>query len=417
MSIQESLRSGAWTRPRVLWVGLFAVLALRLGVTMLLMALFPERAAVSGTDAAYAYLPAATNLVAGHGLVQKPGWPLLTRYPPGYPVYLAGLLVTAHVSGVSFGVLRLLVDSVGLGLLTGVGLFLLWRQLQFPAGAAALAAAAFLLYPPCVWILGVLDTAPLFTVLLVWSCVLWGRARQSAPGWPAVAGAGALFGAALLVRPTLLLLPLLAVPWLAWRSRSWRTVTAFVAPLGLVIAPWIIVASLHTHSLVPLSSGGPVSIWDGLRCLRGNAVADTFRQQRQVQSSLADIGSLLVQQCQERPLATLSLLARKVARAWYGTEAGGQFEWALLALNLPVAVLGFLGWRACRRRSDSGLTAVSPLADEWLVLFLYFWGMTFLVLSILRYMVPVMWLPVGLAVWFACGSRRTGVANGAGQPL
>ncbi len=417
MSIQRSLQSGAWTRPRILWVGLLAVLALRLSATIVLTTLFPQRFAVSGTDVAVAYLPAAANIVAGHGLVRAPGWPLLVNYPPGYSLYLAGILWTAQRVGVPFDVLRLLVDTFGLGVLTGVGLFLFWRQLRFPAGIAALATAAFLLYPPYLWLSGVPDTVPLFTLFLVWSCVFWGRAAQSAYAWPATAGAGALFGAALLVRPILLLLPLVAVPWLAWRSRSWRTVAAFLAPLGLVIAPWIIIASLLTHTLVPLSSGGPGSIWDGLRNLRGNVVADTFREHQELQSSLPGIRKLLIQQSREHPLATLSLLARKAARGWYGTEAGGTLEWGLLGLNLPVAVLGFLGWRACRRRSGPGLTEVSPLAVEWLGLFLYFWGMTFLVLSILRYMVPVMWLPVGLAVWFACGSRRTGVANGAGQPL
>jgi len=86
----------------------------------------------------------------------------------------------------------------------------------------------------------------------------------------------------------------------------------------------------------------------------------------------------------EEPLAVLKLYLIKVARSWYGTDSGSM-ESASLIVQLFYGVLvllaSFLVWRT-RIVSAGGL-----LLFVWSFVF-YFWAMTTLVLSILRYMAP-----------------------------
>jgi hypothetical protein len=82
----------------------------------------------------------------------------------------------------------------------------------------------------------------------------------------------------------------------------------------------------------------------------------------------------------------------KAARSWYGTDAMTH-ELPIAAIQIIYLLFIVLGVRIAWRRFPKNRLIVCAL----LGVALYFWGMTVLVLSILRYMVPAM----GLLLIFA----------------
>lgn len=379
-------------KKRLLAVG--AILAVRLALVAALAALMQERLAVSGTDVRTAYLPAAKALVAGDGLTLPPDGHLLTRYPPGYSLYLAATLWVAEVWGTGYAVVRFAVDNVLVAGLTLILLCRLWEGLGLSLHLALAATALFALHPAYLWGTLIPDTLTPFTGVLVGTVLCWvqGVAADRHRGLPLFFLAGCGLGLLCLLRPTPMFLPLLAAAALLARRRHLASAAVLIAGSLLITGPWVLYASVRSGEFVPLSTGGPPSVWDGLRALRGNRVADAFREHPEVQTQLPAIGGLLWQELREHPGAGAALLARKTVRSLYGTDAGGRAEWGLLAVNGLLLALGGCGWLHLRRRAPPALRYDLPL------LFLYFWGTTVAVLSICRYMTPVLWLPAGLAV-------------------
>ena len=78
----------------------------------------------------------------------------------------------------------------------------------------------------------------------------------------------------------------------------------------------------------------------------------------------------------------LTLGIVKMARSWYATDLT-KHELLGVFIQLPYVLAGAAGLVL-------GLRKKNPLAVLALILILYFWGMTIISLSILRYMVPAM---------------------------
>jgi predicted membrane protein len=103
--------------------------------------------------------------------------------------------------------------------------------------------------------------------------------------------------------------------------------------------------------------------------------------------SLGGIITIVYEQLEKRPLVTLKLFAAKAMRSWYGTDSR-RFESEILLLQVPYLVLLLWGTRqAWRLGGIPKRLAVSV----WLIVF-YFWAMTILVVSIVRYMTPAIGL-------------------------
>jgi hypothetical protein len=108
------------------------------------------------------------------------------------------------------------------------------------------------------------------------------------------------------------------------------------------------------------------------------------------------VASYLIDQMKQQPLTMLKLIGIKLARSWYGTESGKLENWILpiqLVYLLFVLYGAWIGWK------HGGEYRKYVLFVAMLVG--YFWFMTFVALSILRYMVPAMSLcltliPLGL---------------------
>jgi 4-amino-4-deoxy-L-arabinose transferase-like glycosyltransferase len=151
---------------------------------------------------------------------------------------------------------------VGVALIAVV--FVLVRMLAGP-WPAVVAAAGVALYPPLVVITGDMVSEPLgaLTLALVVLALVW---AWRAPSPWRFAFAGALTGAAILVRADLLVLPavLAVVVGLSLRRAGARPALlaagAYLLAAVLALAPWSIYATSRRHQLTPITS----SSWSAL---------------------------------------------------------------------------------------------------------------------------------------------------------
>jgi hypothetical protein len=361
------------------------------------------------TDYQAFYRPVARNLLAGRGLVTEKGEPAV-RYPPGYPLILAGLFWLSDRTGIGE---RYWVQGFTL-LAMGLSCVFLYEIARRVVGERAgfLTGLLWAIYPLNLWIAKMPDsTIPFLLVfygaLLAFMRILWGDWPKP---WVSLA-MGLLIGYASLVRPIGILTGVLLASLILimrWKDRSRHHVLLTITLLLLgnlaVVTPWEIWAYRHTAQWIPLSTGGLPSVRDGITCFtitKGyrrpldvpaamQAVVNEAitRWQEGKLDTLGELVAFLGDQLHRNPLGVLELLWTKVHRAWYGTDAQHREEWIILFIQSVYLLLslwgGWMLWRHGRNQR------------EWLILVtsvvLYFWGMTVLVLSIVRYMIPVMGL-------------------------
>ena len=387
------------------------VLGVALGVQALFLGILPaEHRRLESTDFLSFYEPVARNIAAGEAWVAPDGTPAV-RYPPGYPVFLA----------LVFSVDRLLPGDeafwlLAAGLLVG-GLgaaahHVLCRRLIGPRGALV-ASALWLSYGPWLWLVKQPNSETVFLLPFFAAVAVFAGLRVEGPGaWRGAAAVGLGLGLATLLRPVTLLLPFgLAALWIcglvggaARTARRLRMTAVLLGVYVSVVAPWEIWAHAQVGWWIPVSTGGRLSLLDGLTVAadsdgpRPEVPADVARLMEAVQSNRPLIGGpvdaarFLV--AHAAPLTLAKLLWLKSSRAWYATESL-RFETALARLQAVYLLAAVIGLVALYRAGPEYRAAF------WLVLSItaYFWAMTVLVLSILRYMVPAMGLLVAAAAF------------------
>jgi 4-amino-4-deoxy-L-arabinose transferase-like glycosyltransferase len=209
------------------------------------------------------YLAIARGLTTGHGFSPDPamlaGQPEPFGRAPGYPLFLAltgaGAVVPSAVP-VSVKIAQAVLGAVGVVL---VGL-IATRLAGSRAGLAAALIAAC--YPPLVWI-----SAYAYSEAIAWPiglAVVWVFDRRAADrsGVSSVLAAGALTGAAILIRPGMIIFLALAALWLMIRRAPSRAL-AFAVAAVFVVAPWTIRNYLHEGRFVAVASEGGVTFWTG----------------------------------------------------------------------------------------------------------------------------------------------------------
>ncbi len=377
-----------------------AVFGAATSAVFVVRAVLPTRAA-SGKSGDYTtfYEPVARSLLEGRGFVLANGRPAL-RYPPGYPVIVAGTLGFADAVKIperqAIGVLSAL--SVGLGALFVFDL----SARVWPGGRALVAPALVATYPLLLWLCRQSSVELPFLALLSACLLTFWMTLGAERGLGLAFLSGALIGLAMLVRPIAigmgLLLAILAWAW-AKGGRGVRGTLAGMILLGnaLTILPWELWAFTQTGRIIPLSSGGVVSVRDGLAFA---GARKTWRERHAIPPdvadltadievdyqnlrSLGDIVALLRREAAERPEAVVKLMVWKAVRPLYATESRRR-EGALALLQVPYLVL--LAWSYHKARRQG--TGPARLASLLLGCFILFWLMAFLALSIVRYMVP-----------------------------
>jgi len=118
-------------------------------------------------------------------------------------------------------------------------------------------------YPELVWFAAHFWAETLFTVLLWWA--IERLVASDAAGSPAAAaGAGLLWGLAVLTRETVLYFLPLAALWLAWRRPGGlKRAALFVGVSLLVVLPWTVRNRVVFDAFVPVSTAGALNLWQG----------------------------------------------------------------------------------------------------------------------------------------------------------
>jgi 4-amino-4-deoxy-L-arabinose transferase-like glycosyltransferase len=310
--------------------------------------------------------------------------------------------------------------------------------------AAVVAAALVGFYPPLILATGEQLSEPLgaFFVTAGFAAL---ALRQRFRG--ALVVAGALWGLAILTRADLLLAPFLiaavAAGWLAFRQRRPRRAAGFALKFAgvtaVVLAPWVLYASLTAGKLVPVTSGSPSALFVGTylpgdgttfgmkRALGVEAkrMHPELRDKRDLQLSARSVLDVVaarhpdlprneaIQREARRnltryglgePLAFGGMMATKSVRMWSRYARGGARHTStpirVLHVVLVVAALAGLLAGAWRRR-DPVLLAV-------LLVILYSTALHSVVVSQARYNLPLMpaLLAAGVAGWFLAVRRR-----------
>jgi hypothetical protein len=186
-------------------------------------------------DAIYTVLAKALATGEGYRLINLPGSPHATHYPPGYPLVLAGLwrIWPSFPDNI---VLFKFANAVFLGL-ASLGVYALARRrLAWPPLAAAALALAGTLSIVVLLVTGVILSEPLFMALLFPALLLTESAVERPRAGRALR-AGFLVGAVSLVR-TIGGVALPAALLALLVRRRVRDGAAFAVGAGLLLCPW-----------------------------------------------------------------------------------------------------------------------------------------------------------------------------------
>jgi len=167
----------------------------------------------------------------------------------------------------------------------------------------------------------------------------------------------------------------------------------------LAIAPWEVWARGACGHWIPISTNGPASMFDGL----------TFSALRQpldlplpagvrsvIQDYVANVRGLLTTgrliqftaaEAIHHPVAMAELTAIKAARCWYATDSR-RLENGIAMLQAFYLLFSLWGFMVVRKNKGPQ----SSFAFLVILFTGYFWAMSMIALSIVRYMLPVMGL-------------------------
>jgi hypothetical protein len=395
--VKDPLTSRSNARRAAISVFAIAVLVEIVFLALLPNAFRPNEA----SDYDVFYRPVAQNIVEHKGLTINGEF--AARFPPGFPAYLAAQFYLADRLGVSRNSL-ILTTNVLAGALSAV-LLLLVARLIFPPKIALISALLWATYPFDLWLIKQPNSEVPFVLTLYLSIWFFVRVLKMG-GLSQTAFVGLLLALVGLIRPIAGLAPLVMSLIVMLKremtfTRRLGIVGVLLGTFGIAISPWMVELHSHTGHFALLSTGGPPSIADGLTfaakpsgsSAAGPAPSDVVALANRIQSiqqspqSLSDIVTVMAAQLRNDPVPVVELFLLKMARSWYGTDAlryerviGATqcfyFFWILPGI--------WLAWKAfpCQRLE----------LCLFLLLVLYFWGMTVVALSILRYMVPVMGL-------------------------
>lgn len=385
-------------------IALLIAIALFIGVIGHLVV--PSDIRADNSDYRTFYKPVAESILAGKGTTLQDQ--AAVRYPPGFPLLIAGALGVTRMVSISdtYG-------ETGLSLLAfAVSSVLLFVIAELIHGTEW-ALVSYGLWICCPWAL-YLTSKPLsdipFCCLLFAVFYLLCRAvqRHQLDNTRALL-VGLLVGSSMLIRPIGLLLGpiVVAFVWLFAGIDPLRRRIAsgllIIVGTTIPVLPWETYVYVRSHRIILLSTGSIPSIRDGL-VFASNGHLKRYRNEisaparaQQVSLDVSKSYSILtsdravlqflLSEVRQNPVGVLELYALKAGRSWYGSDAQQQDSRVLViqTVLLPILLVGALGtW------SLGGYYRRYAIMS--LLLVLYFWAMTILALSILRYMVPAIGL-------------------------
>lgn len=257
------------------------------------------------------YYRGAVNIATGAGYSIRDH--ATAFFPVGYPALLAAVF---KVAGTDTAVMKL--TNVALWVVAAVLAYVLGKQV---AGRTAgiVAGAIVACYPEYIVYSGLGASENLMVPLLLGTVVVLAGAAPGRMSGRRAALAGALLGAAILVRSTALPLPLLFVAYLLVRGRSQalRPAAALLGVCTLVVLPWVVRNQVNIGAPVTSTNGG-YTLWMGLNpdatggsTIKGGNLPwpiDSAKQERLVNSELQREA---VRYALENPGDALALVPKK----------------------------------------------------------------------------------------------------------
>jgi hypothetical protein len=365
------------------------------------------------TDYLGFYRPIAERILDGHGVTHPNDQPA-TRYPPGYPIFIAACYAATDIVGMDReqGILCLQAMLYGI---SGVLIFMMAEKLYPRQAIPCLLAAILWLCNPINLLLLKQPNSEIpfiaFFYLALWltlGCITDNHTKGGKPPpWQCMLTMGLfigiLSGISMLIRPiaigisvifagAVLVLPRRNIP-LRWRGVC---AGAILAGTTLVVAPWECWVFSHGGDWIPLSTGGGASIRDGLTfAVRdegyrkpvalppdARAAMNNMAIRYGEMSNLRGIITVVSDTYHQYPLGVITVMVAKAGRCFYATNSGEHDRYVMWGQLIFLAGIGF----ACAKMWPSN---PQPIVFFLLVV-VYFWGMTFMVLSILRYMQPML---------------------------
>lgn len=253
-----SSSAAATQRARADWLIPLAIAAIVLAVAVSTVTAWPVGAFED--DAIYTVLGKSLAEGTGYRLINLPGAPNATHYPPAYPALLA-LLWTISPSFPENLVLFKFVNALLLAI-AAVGTYVFAvRCLELSKTTSVIAALASTLSVVVLLLTGMVLSEPLFLAILPPAFLVTERARHTGR-LPTAFLAGVLLGALALSRT----LGLFAIPGalllLLWRRRYAAAVTLGCGA-ALLVGPWLAWVQLHQDEVPAVIAGkyGSYSGW------------------------------------------------------------------------------------------------------------------------------------------------------------
>jgi len=348
------------------------------------------------------YEPQVRNLIAGKGLTSPDGQ-AMDRYPPIYPTSLASLRIVSGALGLPESWLLFAFAAICLALAS----IFTYNMASLVVGSerALIAAILFAIHPQVLFgVVVPLSETPFLAVL---NCSVWlflSALTRKERDAKFILGAGLLSGVAMLLRPAGMFVPLIFVAielrngGMPLRSRL-RSSALLLFAATVTLLPWEFYGWHHSGKVVMISTGGVPTMRDGLsfnnKTMRSHtwlpsgagAVVDDVWQHYSRLPNYSSIMRLMLEEVRKSPLGVAELYSFKALRSWYGTDSQQPFLEILNAMASACYLLpGLLGMRNYFRNGRRGKGTLSGAL--LVLLILYFWGLTTLTLSIVRYMVP-----------------------------
>ncbi|MFS8087201.1 MAG: hypothetical protein ACMG6H_16325, partial [Acidobacteriota bacterium] len=270
---------------------------------------------------------------------------------------------------------------------------------------AVISAVLWMTYPFALWLTKQPNSElPFMVVFYAGLLLFWFGVVRRINTWPLYSICGFLLGIAMLIRPFAIGLGLVMalVVWLvkcdvSKHSRLLMTMAILIGNTAAVL-PWELWAYSQTGKVILLGTVGVGGMRDGLTfgADRKNyrkesnyspdvtVVMSDFRANLMGTETLSGIATGVAKEARAHPVGITKLFLLKAARSWYGTDSLRNEGWIqLIQFFYLLALLWSIRnvWRLDGMRRWFALSV--------LLLVLYFWVMSIVGTSLLRYTVPV----------------------------
>ena len=358
----------------------------------------PVQHRIPGSDYLAYYEPMAYSIIRGEGITLD--GKVLPWIAPGWPVILSVIFSLSGLTGID-RLFLIVVFNVMATALACCLLFFIAKEI-FSKRVASISAFLWMTYPFNLWFLKNPNTEVPFIPLFfgaVFLCLLAIKQRSIR----FIFLSGIFFGLASLTRLIALFFPIflaLLIFFILTKEKKKTKIilaTALLAGYFLTLLPWGIYTSLKEGTVIPVSDLKNNGIYYGIILmetpggdsgtlnLSPDVLALIGRLKNENPRGNVMLSGFFLKEMLNNPSGFFKLVWLKLSRPWYATSKI-WWEGKILAVQLFYLITAFSGilyavkkWKGKNNRMAIILSAV-----------FYFWILASLVVSILRYMVPVM---------------------------